>query len=262
MKRPQNYPLNWYGEEYELLSGSQLVLSDRYIYLEGDEMVHERIAGSQVAFLCEELPNQGGCDYITGRKTRELLHLRSSPNLHEVIEQLKFIITQFNSSSPPQFEWINCSCKCIYQFTIDKPGVAAASLEDLREIPCIWNESKFLHSSCVARNWTLSDGPYLYTAPPTLSAHRKFTRFIGVKEHFTSQDAINALQAMKSDSGSQPIDKSSERLLTELVSIFLKSSEDLMTVKGTIYLPDMKNVLHKSSDLVFNDHLWMRAACK
>ena len=255
MRKPKHYPLSWYGDGCKLLSGRQLVLSEVYIDSGRDTM--ERIAGSQAAFVCENLPKDGGCGYVNNYETRKLLWLRDSPSLCEVIAQLKAIIDQFNSSSPPQLEWITTSCEEIYKFMERAVSNGGTNLDELREIACIWNGRKFLDINSMALSWKLSDGPYLYTAPPSVAGKEKLTKILGIKKNFTGEDARKALENIKSYSGSKPIDKSCEKLVIELLSIFLdRPPKELETLKGKVFLPDTKNVLRKSCDLVFNDVPW------
>ena len=255
MRKPKHYPLSWYGDGCRLLSGRQLILSEVYTYSRRDTM--ERIAGSQAAFLCENLPKEGGCGYINNHETRKLLRLRDYPSLCEVIAQLKAIIDQFNSSSPPPLEWITISCEEIYKFMERAVGDGGTNLDELKEIECIWNGRMFLDTNSIALNWKLSDGPYLYTAPPSVASKEKLSKFLGIKENFTGEDAQKALENIKSYYGSKSIEQSCEQLVIELLPIFHHlSPEELESLKGKVFLPDTKNVLHKSCDLVFNDVAW------
>jgi sacsin len=258
MRKPERYPLSWYGDGCKLLSGRQLILSEVYTYSGRDTM--ERIAGSQAAFLCENLPKDGGCDYINNYGTRKLLQLRDSPSLCEVITQLKNIVDQFNSSSPPQLDWLNTSCEEIYKFIERAVSNGESNLDELKEIACIWNGRKFLGINSIALNWKLSDGPYLYAAPPSIASKEKLSKLLRIKKNFTGEDAQKALEKIKSYSGSKPIDKSCEQLVIELLAIFhhlsSEAPKELEVLKGKVFLPDTKNVLHKSCELVFNDVAW------
>ena len=231
MRKPKHYPLSWYGDGCKLLSGRQLILSEVYTYSGRDTM--ERIAGSQAAFLYENLPKDGGCGYIKNYETRKLLKLKDSPSLCDVIAQLKAVIDQFNSSSPPPLDWVTTSCEEIYKFIERAVGNGKTDLDELKEIMCIWNGRKFLDINSIALNWKLSDGPYLYTAPPSIASKEKFSKLMGIKENFTGEDARKALEDIKSYSGSKPIDKSCEQLVIELLPIFHHlSPEELKALKG------------------------------
>ena len=261
IQKPKDYPLPWYGDGYRLLSGNQLVLSGSLYHSESGRL--ERIAGSQVPFLCERIPNNGGCGYVSEFKTQKLLCLKSSPSLKEVISHLEVIIHQFESSSPPEAEWITSACGDIYQFIddiLDKPANEnVANLEELKALPFIWNGEKFLIISSVALNWKLKSGPYLYTAPPELSSKKHLSKALGIKEEFTCQDAVNALKMMKTDFGNESVNESCISLIHQLISVFQSSSaEDLKALKESqnIYLPDSRDVLQESSSLVYNDAPW------
>ena len=262
MKKPGDYPLPWYGDGHNLLPGKKLVMSDSR-----SKDMHLRIAGSQVAFLCENPPESGGCGQITDPKTQHLLHLRTSPSLHEVIEHLKEVIDHFNSlSSPSQSEcdWITKTCKHIYQFiedSLDKSEDAAREAEYLKTMSCIWNGKQFMGLDKVACMGDFGNGPYLYNVPSYVSSKEKLCSFLHLKEHFNYKDALDALKMMQSDLGDKPI---TEEFLTGTCTIFMKASEeDLKKARDSdVYLPDNNNVLRKSSDLVHNDVSWKSVKCK
>ena len=96
MKKPKGYPLEWYGDKHKLRPGSELVFSGASSLIWAEEC-NMRIAGSQVAFVCEELPNNGGCGYINNREVKKILNLKSAPSLRQVIAHLKAIVHQQKS---------------------------------------------------------------------------------------------------------------------------------------------------------------------
>ena len=253
MKKPKGYPLSWYGDSYQLLSGKKLVLSGNYSSL-SQSYNYIRIAGSQTGFLCEEVPDKGGCGrvYYT---TRNLLGLRASPSLTEVVSHLKAVIDQCSSSDKPDPKWTSETCKDIYHFIDNELGQdSEVNLSELQDVACIWNEEQFLDVDSVAISWKMSHGPYLFKAPPALASMKKLSTALQIRDSFTSQDAVNALQKMKSKFEDEPIDEPCTKLVTELVSIF--NSEPDGDTGSTVYLPDTNGVLHKSSHLVYNDAKW------
>ena len=253
VRKPHDYPLDWYGDNFQLLPGKHLVLSR-------DSLAdfHARIAGSQVAFLCENSPKMGGCGGQANniRAVKKLLCLKSSPSLMAVVSHLKAVIDRFDSSSPPEMEWVSKTCQDIYLFIEQNLSDSEECLSELRKIACIWNGRQFLSIDSVALHWKMSEGPYLYTAPPSV-AKKELSSALGIKKHFTCQDAINALNRMKSDFKNNPIDVPSTNLVTELVSIFITfKNQHPEKLVGTIHLPDTEGILRKSSDLVYNDAHW------
>ena len=257
VRKPENYPLCWHGDNNQLLSGNQLVLSSSsYI----GKNRNWNIAGSQVAFVCEDSPDNSGCGAIHIHRIRELLQLRKQPTLNEVIAHLRAVIDCFESSNPPDLLWIDNICKEIYDFieSLFSPDQPELNLYELKSIPCIWNGKTFLKVDSIAMKWKMKEGPYLYTTPPHVAANKKLSSALEIREIFGHKDAIRALKTMKTKFEDQPVDDSCEELITELTSIFVKvSPEELRNLNSDIYLLDTQNILHKSSDLKFNDAPWL-----
>ena len=257
LRRPEDYPgaLDWYGDYHQLLPGEELVLSGAHTHPR--DISKMMFAGSQAAFVCEELPKNGGCGYIYHHETKELLKLKSSPTLGQVIAHLKLIIQK---SDKLDSKWVSKACAEVYGFIEGKLGHSddAATFvgEELQDVACVWNGSKFLAVNSVANSWKLKNGPYLFTTPPTVSSREKLSQVLGIREMFTCRDAQLALEKMKSDFQEKVLDDSCVELVTELISIFKKSPEDAKDLIGLLYLPDTNNVLHKSRDLVYNDAPW------
>jgi len=107
LPKPKNYPLPWLGDKYQVLPGSQLIQYDNF---SSYNSFLERICGSQVAFLNEELPHRGGCGFID-YKTADFLGLRSYPSLDQVMLHLKLIIEK---SEELDTGWIKKACIDIY----------------------------------------------------------------------------------------------------------------------------------------------------
>ena len=254
MKKPNEYPLQWYGDKLQLLCGNQLMLSGVFWYI--PDLTNTRIAGSQVAFINEALPKDGGCGFIKGGM-RGLLHLRSSPTCDEVIAHLKMVI---DSSSTIDSLWISYTCSEIYAFiesALIKSGDSGLNLHELGCIPCIWNGQKFLSLDTVALDWKLKEGPYLYMVPPSIASKQKLLSTLKLKEEFSHHDAQKALGRMKADFGDEPVDEPCKNLMIELISIFQKVESPQEKYKGfSVYLPNKNLVLQKAIDLAYNDAPW------
>ena len=253
MKKPDDFFLTWPGNGVTLGCGKEMMLSGSG----HSSSLNVTIAGSQCMFLCEADPQDKGCGQVY-HTARNLLGLRASPSLTEVVSHLKAVIDQCSSSDKPGPKWTSETCKDIYHFIDNKLGQdSEVNLSELHDVACIWNEEQFLDADSVAISWKMSHGPYLFKAPPALASMKKLSKALQIKDSFTSQDAVNALQKMKSEFEDEPIDEPCARLVTELVSIFnsqpLNSDRD---AGSTVNLPDTKGVLHKSSLLVYNDAQW------
>jgi sacsin len=247
--KPDNYHLSWKGEGTELSSGSKLLLA-RKGNVRYDSSDNTIIAGSQVMFVCEHPPEKGGCGSIS-LDTIQKLHIQSYPTSSSVINQLKEVIrlSVFSTESP---QWIEEMCTHIYSF-LDKevhhvydrekeiPG-----LSELKKLPCIWNGTKFIYTQQVAK----MNGPYLFTVPPGLLAHKYLCEALQIKEEFSGEDVISALQEIKNKFGGEALDEEHKTIFKLLVPLLetVKPREDLK-----VLLPDENFILHKSDKLVYND---------
>ena len=250
MKKPKGYPLDWYGENEELLCGKQLMSPGgvtKYTNIE--------IAGSQVAFICDE--EEGGCGYLS-TNVKKLLNLRSSPTWTEVVVHLKTIIKKFKSLSPPSSQWVDKACKSVYNFieaALQDSKHTDVNIKDMQRISCIWNGEKFLSVNSIALEWKLKNGPYLYAAPPIVSTHKKLTSSLEIKKTFSHHDAQRALEMMEADFHDNPVDSSCRELIVELIALLQNMNKDDLR-KLNIRLPDRTFSLHKSRDLAYNDAPW------
>ena len=264
MKKPKDYPLEWYGDKHKLLSGRQVILSGAYGYDLSDTSL--RIAGSQVAFVAEDLPKHGGCSFIQNERVKELLHLRAIPNVTEVIAHFKLIISRAQSGQLDS-RWVSISCSKIYDYIEtslsredEKYDADNIVIEELQDLSCIWNGRIFLSVDQVALSWKLKNGPYLFTVPPDVASKERLSELLEIKEDFTCTDAQKALENMKAKFQDFPLDDEHSKLVTEILSIFQKALKDpednKLTISGTLYLPDIKKILRKKTELVYNDAAW------
>ena len=267
MKKPVDFPLPWFSEGHQLLSGEQLMIKGtttyRYSFKTADNNVN--IAGSQVAIVNEASFEEGGCGYIN-QKTREILQVRNSPSCQEVVNHLKLLISVFNSQQPTSelVDWTNRICRQLYEFLDGQiqqetpegqvPQLPL-SLQELQGLPCVWTGTKFIAIQDVAKEWKL-DGPYLYPVPSSLAFRKRLTISLGIKDNFTPEDIVRVLFQMKEDFNDNPVSDACQNLLCELVSQLykIKPSE----CSQPIWLPDTSFVMHISSDLAFNDAPWCK----
>ena len=264
MKKPKDYPLEWYGDKYKLLSGRQVIFSGSYGYDRSDTSF--KIAGSHVAFVCEDLPERGGCSYIRNERVKKMLHLRAVPSITQVIAHFKLIISRAQSGQLDS-HWVSISCSKIYDYietTLSRKSEVcdAESIitEELQGEVCIWNGNVFLTVDQVALSWKLKNGPYLFTVPPDVASKEKLSKLLKIKEDFTCTDARKALEMMKMEFQDNPLDDKHSKLVTEILSIFQKAlidlEDDKLTISGALYLPDTEKILRKNTKLVYNDAAW------
>ena len=253
MKRPEEYPLNlkWFAEGQQLSCGDMLMLS-------GPRDESARLAGTQVAFVCQATPKDGGCGQISA-KAQNILHLKRSPVISQVIKHFEMMIINSFKNIPPQ--WIHVSCKIIYGFfhsALENKDITEDALASLKEQPCIWIDDTFVYSDMVSFNWS-RDGPYLYKVPPNLSEMKSLCSALDIKERFSFQDIQKALEKMKNDYGDEAVDESCKAVLSELISLFSHHSEkNHIDKKCHILIPDENLVLRCSTDLAYNDAHWLQ----
>ena len=254
LHKPDNYPIEWAGDGHDLLSGQEMVLASMHSSID-----NSLIAGSQVPIVNESLPKAGGCGRID-HKARELLKLRVSPSLAEVIKHLK-IISQ--SSDKIDKAWITRSCIMIYEFInkILESGISCEEVSDMKTFPCLWNEQMFLSTESVAKHWRFPHGPYLYCVPESIVGKDYLVKALSIKIEFTIEHALISLKKMKEEFGETPIDVNCENLLADLIFILLSSFRSNPNLKNIIenmdvFLPDEDLVLYKSSELAYNDAGW------
>jgi len=263
LKKPVDYPLPWFGEGHQLLCGKELMIKGATTYRHSFETTKTNIniAGSQIAFVNEGSIEEGGCSYIH-QNTREILQLRNSPSCQEVMNHLKLLISNVRSKQPsPQlFKWAERICQQAYEFLdgqIKSTGQASqpVCLQELKGLPCVWTGKKFIEIQAVARGWKL-EGPYLYPIPPSLAFRKDLAASLGIKDNFTQEDIVGVLSQMKEDFNSDPVSEACQQLLRELVSPLLSINPD--ECSNPIMLPDTSFVMHKSTDLAFNDAPWCK----
>ena len=267
MKKPVDFPLPWFGEGHQLLSGEQLMIKGTTTYRYSFETAgtNINIAGSQVAIVNEASVEEGGCGYIN-QKTREILQVRNSPSCQEVVNHLKLLISEFNSQEPNSrlVDWTDRICRQAYEFLDgqiqqETPSGQAPQLllglQELQGLPCVWTAKKFIAIQDVAKEWKL-DGPYLYPIPSGLDFRKRLVASLGIKNKFTAEDIVRVLFQMKEDFNDNPVSDACQELLRELVSQLykIKPSE----CSQPIWLPDTSFVMYISSDLAFNDAPWCK----
>ena len=267
LEKPEDFPLPWFGQGHQLLSGEQLVIkgTTTYQYSVKSANNNVNIAGSQVAIVNDASLDEGGCGYIN-QETREILRVRNSPSCQEVVNHLKLLISAFNSQQPNSelVDWTDRICRQAYEFLggqiqhqtpTEQVPQLPLGLQELQDLPCVWTGTKFIAIQDVAKEWKL-DGPYLYPVPSSLAFRKSLAASLGIKDNFTQEDIVRALFQMKEDFNDNPVSDACKNLLRELVSQLykIKPSE----CSQPIWLPDTSFVMHRSSHLAFNDAPWCK----
>ena len=269
MPKPKGYTLEWFGEDIQLLSGQEVMLKGETSPF-GDARTNIHIAGSQVPFIYEVEPRNGGCGYFSSC-ARRILHIRIAPTPKEVIDHLKCLIKAFNYHKCPGRDMIkeaNTIAYNVYQYleeTLQKQPPAAHStsetdfatkldLSSLSALPCVWTGTQFVHCDKVALEWKMIDGPYLYRVPDSIKEYLR--EGLQIKEKFTVDDIIKTLQQISDDYISRIIPNNCKGILIDILSEL--SIAEVPENHPPIMLPDEEFIMHEASQLAFNDAQWLK----
>ena len=270
MPKPEGYPLVWFGENKQLLSGKELMLKGETSHF-GDTRTNMYIAGSQVPFTCEVQPENGGCGYLD-YSTRKTLKIRVSPTSGEVIAHFKHLINAFVSqkaNSDKMMKESDAIARQVYKYlenTLRKQestvqGASETSsnttelVSTLSTCRCVWTGRKFIDCDKVAQEWKLKDGPYLYRIPDGLDKEN-LRKALDIKKRFTVDDLIKVLQQLSNDFGSKELPDNCQLLLREIISEL--NTAEIPQEHPPIMLPDNRFIMHEVSSLAFNDAQWLK----
>ena len=117
----------------------------------------------------------------------------------------------------------------------------------------MWTGKKFVMPDSVATNWS-HNGPYLFRLPDILKHKTNLVAALDIKESFSQNDFLRALQEMHHDFGSKPVSKKCQKLIPTLVNELLNTKE--LPARFTCYLPNTSFVMSKASKLAYNDAKW------
>ena len=258
--KPDGYPLSWKGENIPLSSGSSLTRTG----ITNDNTI---IAGSQVLFLCEYPPEDGGCGVLFSQDLCRMLHIKHFPTCGAVIEHLAEIIRTFQSKPKSlAVNWIESACTRVYSFLDKEISLAKdrrrelPDLSAMRRIPCIWNGMEFISIQQVAKKWKLN-GPYLYTVPPKLLSRSFLCESLHIKPEFSEVDVTSTLEKIKEKFGNDAIDEEHKLLFKELMPLLHNITPQKYS-DFKVLLPDEHFVLRWSCELVYNDAQWAPHDCQ
>ena len=257
--KPEGYPISWKGENVVLSSGSKLTLTG--VFDKHSSEKNATIAGSQALFLCESLPDKGGCGLIS-KAVCNTLNIKFYPTCANAIQQLKELVDTFNSkkSNPEMLKWIETMCNQIYSFLnreisySQDNNMECPSLESMKIISCVWTGTNFINLERVARNWKI-DGPYLFKVPDTLLSQKYLCNKVDIKEQFSQDDVKFSLEEIKKKFGCNSLDEEHREFFYELIPL-LQKIKPVQDSDFRVLLPDNNFVLRWSTELVYNDASW------
>ena len=266
LEKPADYPLPWKGDESRLYTGAEVVMKSVRVFRNREDYTNVNIAGSQAVFLNQDLPCHGGCGVLDPR-VQEILQIRIAPNYTEVISHFELMISEFDGT-PKMVKWADRISKKVYEFLenllkptnyqqeADISGDLQQAMSSLAETSCIWTGERYVGCSVVAKNWRVK-GPYLYKIPDSMTTRKNLQKALDIKENFTVEDFVGALQSLKRDYGSESLSDNCQTLVKAIVpELPSQRDDDDDDDYGTIALPAVDFVMHESTMLYFNDMPW------
>ena len=260
LPKSADYPeaLSWKGDMNMLLKGSDVLIKGHH----AGDYTNINLASSQVVFLNQNLPKDGGCGFV-GYRVQEILQIRSTPGYSEVVSHFHLLVEVFDGSDI-MVKWADRISRKVYEFLenllkpkqygqIETQATDSVDVSPLTERSCIWTGKEFVQCSAIAKAWT-REGPYLYKVPNSLNTRRHLQKALKIKEVFTDENLVQALQYLKRDSGNEPLQDSCQKLVKEIISAI--PLEGVKTDLKPIMLPDTGYVMHESTELYFNDMAW------
>ena len=257
MERPENYTLQWKGQRGQLHRGCDIFLSGRF----KDDSTNISLAGSQLVFLNQEPPSQGGCGSVDER-AQTLLQIRSCPSYTNVLSHFHHLIEEFNKEtfqkSKKMMEFADCVSKDVYEFF--EKHLASTTPEEskrcLADKPCIWTGEEFVECKAVALSWE-HNGPYLFKVPARLESCKYLKNTLEIREKFGIEDLVATLQHFKRDFEDRPLPQNCQEVVKTIV--FKIPAEKPENDLGPIMLPDVDFVMHEAKELYHNDMPWTKS---
>ena len=258
LPKPDGYPLSWKGKKDKLYSGVDIIMKGAQLSQTREDYTNVNIAGSQVVLLNQDLPGNGGCGFISLR-VQEILQIRKTPHYKEVLSHFQLLIDTFDDS-PNMVKFADRISRNVYEF-LDKllrqesevPETIETCISSLSLKTCIWTGEKFVKCSVVAKQWTLR-GPYLYKLPDSMATRKHLQNILGIKESFSTENFVSALEDIKQDFGSTSLSENCQLLVLEILPKL--PSEDVDAYYGQVMLPDTAFKMHEARKLFFNDMPW------
>ena len=257
LPKSENYPLPWKGDCSTLYAGKDVLIKG----LLRDDSTNVCLVSSQVAFLNQELPSNGGCGFVSHR-VQEILQIRSNPTYEEVVQQFCLLIDEFDGSQL-MMEWADRISRKVYEFIEDllKPKYVYGLMVEhdnidvslLTKRPCIWTGEAFINCSAVAKAWK-RDGPYLFKVPISLFTRKHLQEKLGIKEKFTDEELVHTLQCLKRDYGTSPLPDRCQELVKDILSDI--PLQGFQSELKPIILPDKNFQMHEATELYFDDMPW------
>ena len=221
------------------------------------------LAGSQVCILMEDDPEEGGCGSVP-YSVATTLGIGENPTCDLVVSHLLHIAEMYPYEEVNETVklWVAPACEQIYGYfnhLLSQRQISADDLEKLSDTRCVWTGRTFILPSSIAKSWN-RQGPHLYGIPYTLASKGNFTAALNVQGEFTLDHFLAALKQISIECDGKPIphDRDDFKTISEISSVLASqtSSEIVLSEHRVCYLPDMDKIMHKTSELAYNDAPW------
>ena len=277
LPKPDDYFLSWKGEGLQFSCSSQMFYSDQMNLKNNCFML-----GSQKVLVNTELPDKGGCGYIS-RSLHAHLGFQTTPSLNDILVHFKSLIDTFESSMVEDSDKCNIVeyiCRISYKALdrklelerptyaylatskeIEKPQEpteAEKTLITFRNKPFIWTGNCFTSPENVARDWR-ENGPYLFELPPLLSERKSLTKVLCIERRFGVETLIGVLGKMYQQFGKDTLPDSCHKIVDAIVHELNHNTAENMKDRNEldIVLPDKSYTLYPATELSHNDSPWL-----
>jgi len=156
-------------------------------------------------------------------------------------------------------------------YEILNSGIESSNMDEkeqvlilLQDAPWIWVGDNFVRTAQVAFNAPDNAKPFLYNVPNAMECFNTLLQSCGVRESFSGVDFVQLLSSMSHQLNGNPCD-SRQLDLVLFVSRYLSRvpSDELDRLnKSDIFLPSRDNIMHRASEMTFDDAPWLSAIVK
>ena len=274
LHKPEKYVLPWKGEGHVLLPPCQVISVDSRSLRKAGILV-----GSQKAIVNTKITGSGGCDSIS-HQALKLMNIPSQASFDDVHNQFVTLINTFKISLCDDHEAIQLIeeiCRNAYEHfeasLKESPRISRklnkqqnqddnqckTILAQYYNKPFIWTGRGFVCSCDVSINWKQLVGPYLYKLPGMLSQHRNLVNCLQVEESFSVEKLLGTFSQMYSHFSPthrlpQEHHETAKYIIQELNT---RDSQELSPMKEKAILVDANYILRPTSQLVFNDAVFL-----
>ena len=247
MLEPNDYPIEWKGSSCTLLPGPNLT----------KRLTHQintaYACGSQVAIFDTKL-------FPATDQIIDILGINKKLDDVNVAKHFAKLLDWFHvnkDKGPNLLKTAKQITKEVYKYwgkqLNDKNNqFSLEPLSCIKNRPCIWDGTQYLHPCYVSFKWT-TNGPIFYKVPSDLEESLyPILRFLGVTDEFSVEVLLEALSQVKHMFGENTVPPEYQDVIRLILPKLNKTIPD-----GTqVFLPDRQFVLQNSEDLKYNDAPW------